>query len=64
MVNKLLNLRACPKTRFRRFFERFFARQGETDDAKPELLLGGLDEVLAENKPKKRRNGVFGQALT
>ena len=49
--------------KFRRIFERFFARQGVPDDAKPKLLLGGRNEVLAENKPKRHWNGDAKQAL-
>ena len=57
-------LRACLASRFRRFSESFFARQEKPDDAKPKLLLGGIDAVLAENKPEKRRNGDTKQALS
>jgi len=55
--------RTCLPSRFRRIFERFFVRRGEADDAKPELLLGSLDEVLAKNKPESRRNGDGKQVL-
>ena len=57
-------VRACLISRFRPFFERFFARQGKPDDAKSELLLGGLDAALAENKPEKGWNGDVKQALS
>ena len=42
-------------------FQSFFVRQGESDDPKPELLLEGLGQVRAENKPEKWRNEVRGQ---
>jgi len=56
-------LRICLPSRFRRIFERFFTGQGKADNAKPKLLLGGLDEVPAENKPKRRWNGDGKQVL-
>ena len=58
-----LSFRACLESRFRRIFERFFVRcRGK----KPRALVVRKAFFLwrmAENKPKRRRNGDSKQAL-
>jgi len=38
-------------------------KERATDDAKPELLQGGLDEVPREDNPKKWCNGDLEQVM-
>ena len=60
---RALAIRACLKSRFWHIHECFFTRQGGVDEARPKLLLGNPDPARVKNKPKRCRNGDFGQAL-